>query len=153
MLFNARRVIKEKEKEIEGFKTNTEKNIEKEEIVSGLEIKSSKDTTEKNQIFNTKKRVKDTDKRIMSKSAQKYRKGNQETPNTDKYEKLVQQNELLVKKVEELNLLLKEEREKSSNKKLGDFSREDIPVPSPDEANKIIRFLKFRFKAHHLTLE
>lgn len=44
--------------------------------MSGLEIKSSKDT-DKNAIFNTKKKIKDTDKRIMSKSAQKYRKANQ----------------------------------------------------------------------------
>ena len=60
-------------------------------MVGGLEVKSSKDT-EKNQIFNTKKKIKDTDKRIMSKSAQKYRKVNQEATNCEKCQKLIQQN-------------------------------------------------------------
>lgn len=45
----------------------------------------------------------------MSKSAQKYRKTTQESSaNCDKCQKLKDQNDLLVRKVEELNLLIKE---------------------------------------------
>ena len=71
--------------------SNTEKRIDKEEIGSGLEIKTHKDI-EKNSIFNNKKKFKDTDKRVMSKSAQKYRKNPQENPNCEKCQKFKDQN-------------------------------------------------------------
>ena len=77
---------------------HSEKNFDKEEVSSKPEIKSSKEV-EKQQIFNTKKRSKDSEKRVMSKSAQKYRKPMQEGSGCEKCQKLMEQNDLLVKKI------------------------------------------------------
>ena len=77
---------------------HSEKNLDKEDSASKPEIKSSKEV-ERQQIFNTKKRIKDSEKRVMSKSAQKYRKPTQEISSCQKCQKLMEQNELLVKKI------------------------------------------------------
>ena len=70
MLFNAKRMIKEKEKEIESLKqiSVTEAKIESTNSIGNNDVKSSKEM-EKGVI-----KGKSKEKRIMSKSAQKYRR-------------------------------------------------------------------------------
>ena len=81
MLFNARRVIKEKEKEIEEIKSQSNATSSHSIVGSGSQkntdiVHSTKETS----LNNSKKEIParklaggSKDKRIMSKSAQKYR--------------------------------------------------------------------------------
>lgn len=90
MLFNARRTIKEKERELDIVKSELKKSSQKVESLKVLELSSgieqSRDKDMKGE-FNNKadrsdrlKNVKE--KRLMSKSAQKYRTSN--TPSAEK---------------------------------------------------------------------
>jgi uncharacterized small protein (DUF1192 family) len=125
MLFNAKRLIKEKEREIETLKTaSCEPKVE-----SGCNNNSSVSEKEVGRPYEALRANKSPEKRVMSKSAQKYRKKQNEEggehlecKNCAKYKSRIT---LLEKKIEELTASLK--REKENNTKmgsLGEFSRD-----------------------------
>jgi hypothetical protein len=148
MLFNAKRLIKEKEREIDCLKTGSGE--------PRVEAANNSAVSEKEMSKPGDMRGKSPEKRVMSKSAQKYRRrqGEEEHLECKNCVKLKARIAVLEKKIEELGLSLKHEKENNSRLgSLGEFSREEIDSPTPQEVSRLSRFLVFRFQAHHLGTE